>query len=161
MAFMPRTRPSVGCSAMVRTRPSPMCCSTSQMMSMGCGHVEALAGDADGGVDQGDLALGKLAVHGRSGHLHDFADALPLFIKPQTVRPWDSSIHILPSHSHLYSAAAAPLTTSMISLVMLAWRTRFMYSVSLSIMSPALEVAASMAVMRAACSAAADSSSAR
>ncbi len=36
-AFMPRTRPSVGWSAMVRTRPSPMCCSTSQMISMGLG----------------------------------------------------------------------------------------------------------------------------
>ena len=37
----------------------------------------------------------------------------------------------------------------MISLVMLAWRTRFMYSVSVSIMSAAFVVAASMAVMRA------------
>src|SRR5215467_1091853 len=37
MAFMPRTRPSVGCSATVRTRPSPMCCCASQMMSMGVG----------------------------------------------------------------------------------------------------------------------------
>ena len=39
-AFMPRTRPSVGCSAMVRTRPSPMCCATSTMMSMGLGTVK-------------------------------------------------------------------------------------------------------------------------
>src|ERR1035438_1416821 len=39
MACMPRTRPSVGCSAMVRTRPSPMCCCTSQMISMGLGTV--------------------------------------------------------------------------------------------------------------------------
>ncbi len=35
-----------------------------------------------------------------------------------------------------YSKADAPLTTSMISRVMLAWRTRFMYSVRLSITSP-------------------------
>ena len=42
-----------------------------------------------------------------------------------------------------------------------AWRARFMASVSESIMSVALFVAESMAVMRAACSAATDSSSAR
>jgi hypothetical protein len=53
--------------------------------------------------------------------------------------------------------AAAPLTISMISLVMAAWRTRFMCSVSASIISEALLVAASIAVMRAACSAATDS----
>jgi len=53
--------------------------------------------------------------------------------------------------------AAAPETISIISLVMAAWRTRFMYSVSESIMSEALLVAESMAVMRAACSAATDS----
>jgi len=53
--------------------------------------------------------------------------------------------------------AAAPLTISMISLVMAAWRTRFICSVSASIMSDALLVAESIAVMRAACSAATDS----
>ena len=58
-------------------------------------------------------------------------------------------------------ADAAPLTTSMISLVIAAWRTLFMCSVSRSIKSEALLVAASMAVMRAACSAAEDSRSAR
>src|ERR1039458_2030485 len=40
MACMPRTRPSVDCSAMVRTRPSPMCCCTSQMMSMAVGTLK-------------------------------------------------------------------------------------------------------------------------
>ena len=49
----------------------------------------------------------------------------------------------------------------MISRVMAAWRTRFMYSVRESIISAALFVAASMAVIRAASSAACDSSSAR
>ena len=44
------------------------------MISIGCGHVEAFAGDANGRIDQGDLRLGKLKVHGRSGHLDDFAD---------------------------------------------------------------------------------------
>ena len=37
IAFMPRTMPSVGCSAMVRTRPSPICCATSTMTSTGVG----------------------------------------------------------------------------------------------------------------------------
>ena len=46
----------------------------------------------------------------------------------------------------------------MISFVMLAWRIRFMSSVNSVINSQAFVVAASIAVMRAACSAAADSS---
>ena len=49
----------------------------------------------------------------------------------------------------------------MISFVIFAWRARFMASVSESIMSEALLVAESIAVMRAACSAASDSSMAR
>ena len=72
-----------------------------------------------------------------------------------------TSAAVVGCHMILTPAAAAPLTTSMISLVMLACRTRFMYSVSLSIMSAAFDVAASIAVMRAACSAATDSSIAR
>ena len=40
----------------------------------GIGHVEAFAGDADGRVDQRDLPFGKLAVHGRTGHLDHLAD---------------------------------------------------------------------------------------
>ena len=36
-ARMPRTMPSVGFSAMVRTRPSPMCCATSTTTSTGVG----------------------------------------------------------------------------------------------------------------------------
>ena len=59
---------------MVRTRPSPMCCCASQMMSIGVRDVEAFAGDADGGVDLGDLPFGELAVDGRSGDLDHFAD---------------------------------------------------------------------------------------
>ena len=105
----------------------------------GRGDVEALAGDADGGVDQRNLALGKLAVHGRAGHLDDFADALPLFIQTSRAVVGAGSMsrwlrtHNLPSTTRdpLFTPrAAAPLTTSIISLVMLAWRTRFMYSVS-------------------------------
>ncbi len=49
----------------------------------------------------------------------------------------------------------------MISRVIAAWRTLFMYKVRPSIMSLALRVAESIAVMRAACSDAAYSRSAR
>ena len=39
----------------------------------GRGHVEALAGDTDGRVDQRNLALRELAVYGRAGYLDDFS----------------------------------------------------------------------------------------
>ena len=54
-------------------------------------------------------------------------------------------------------ADAAPLTISISSFVIPAWRILFMSSVSESIRSEAFRVAESMAVIRAACSAAADS----
>jgi hypothetical protein len=60
-----------------------------------------------------------------------------------------------------HPADAAPLTTSMISRVIAAWRTLFMCSVRASITSEALLVADSIAVMRAACSAAELSASMR
>ncbi len=60
-----------------------------------------------------------------------------------------------------HPADAAPLTTSMISRVIAAWRTLFMWSVRASITSEALLVADSIAVMRAACSAAEVSASIR
>src|ERR1039457_3074768 len=40
----------------------------------GIERVEAFAGNADGGVDEGDLPFGELAVHGRTGHLDHLAD---------------------------------------------------------------------------------------
>ena len=40
----------------------------------GVRHVEAFAGDADRRADDGNLPLGKLDVHGRSGHLDHFSD---------------------------------------------------------------------------------------
>ena len=43
------------------------------MMSIGLRDVEAFAGDADRGVDDGDLAFGELDVDGRAGHLNHFA----------------------------------------------------------------------------------------
>ena len=58
-------------------------------------------------------------------------------------------------------SASAPATTSRISWVISAWRARFIWSVRLSISSPAFFDALRIAVMRAPCSEAADSSSAR
>ncbi len=58
-------------------------------------------------------------------------------------------------------SASAPATTSRISWVISAWRARFIASVSPSISSPADFVAFRIADIRAPCSDAADSSSAR
>src|SRR5438876_11414334 len=58
-------------------------------------------------------------------------------------------------------SAAAPETISMISRVMAACRTRFIFKVNEEIRSPAFLEAASIAVMRAPCSEAIDSSKAR
>ena len=58
-------------------------------------------------------------------------------------------------------SASAPATTSRISWVISAWRARFIASVSVSISSPADFEAFRIAVIRAPCSEAADSSSAR
>jgi len=59
------------------------------------------------------------------------------------------------------SSASAPVVMSRISIVMALWRARLYSSVRSSISSSALDVALSMATMRAPCSAALDSSSAR
>ena len=40
----------------------------------GIGNVVAFAGDADGGVDFGDIAFGELNVHSGAGDLHNFTD---------------------------------------------------------------------------------------
>src|ERR1035437_2906085 len=106
----------------------------------GRGYGEALAHDAQRLVDGRHRRFFKLHVHRGTGDLDYLADILcHFFCLPKCY------------------AAAAPLTISMISLVMAAWRTRFMCSVSASIISEALLVAESIAVMRAACSAATDS----
>ena len=70
---MPRTRPSVGCSAMVRTRLSPMCCATSQMMSMGSGTLNPSLVMRIAVRMTGICPSGNSHVHGRSGHLDHFA----------------------------------------------------------------------------------------
>src|SRR5207237_7709203 len=112
------------------------------------GNVEPFAGNAYRGTDNGNVSFGKFHVDGRSGHLDHFA-----FVHMQFLFGLDMSSP--------YSSADAPLTISIISRVILAWRTRFINSVSSSITSLAFLVAASIATMRAACSAATDSRNAR
>ncbi len=105
------------------------------------GNVEAFADDAEGLEDGGHLRLFKLNVNGRAADRNYFSNVLchRSLSSPQ-----------LP----VTYRAAAPLTISIISFVIAACRTRFIVSESASIMSPALLVAESIAVMRAACSAA-------
>src|SRR5215472_13693122 len=115
----------------------------------------------------------KLHVHRWSCNLYDVSDIFwhktskrHLAVSRQRLvlrvccRRRDGPMPAAGGHPGSYPAAAAPLTISMISFVILACRARFMASVSESIMSVALLVADSMAVMRAACSAATDSSKA-
>src|ERR1019366_7257189 len=103
------------------------------------GNGEPLARNMQRLVDGRHRRFFKLHVHRGTGDLDYLADVLCHICLPKCY------------------AAAAPLTISMISLVMAAWRTRFICSVSASIISEALLVAESIAVMRAACSAATDS----
>jgi len=63
--------------------------------------------------------------------------------------------------NYAFSSASAPLVMSRISIVMAFWRARLYSSVRSSISSSALEVALSMATIRAPCSAAFDSRRAR
>ena len=66
-----------------------------------------------------------------------------------------------PAEPQAQASASAPATTSRISCVISAWRARFISSVSRSISSPAFFDAFRIAVIRAPCSDADDSSSAR
>src|SRR4029077_16878288 len=99
----------------------------------------SFARDAHGVVNRRQVSLLKLNVEYRSDDL-------------------DYSSDLLLRHFCSYAVYEAPLTISIISLVIAACRTLFMCSVNPSITSPAFFVAASIAVMRAACSAAHDSS---
>src|SRR5258706_80538 len=102
-------------------------------------QIESVAGNAHGVVNRRQMPLLKLYVEYRPDDL-------------------DHSSHLLLRHLCSYAVYEAPLTISMISFVIAACLTLFMCSVRPSITSPAFFVAASIAVMRAACSAAQDSS---
>src|ERR1700722_20201252 len=59
----------------------------------GRGNVEALTGDADGRIDQGNVALGELTVHGGSGYLDDFADFVCVLLTLKTEPRMDTDAH--------------------------------------------------------------------
>ncbi len=105
---MPRTMPSVGSMLTQRTRFSPRCCSTSAITSIGLSAVAAGVVDADRLVDGRDVLVEL--------HVHHGADDL------------DDATDVRLRHDCLlsYEGAPAPETTSMISLVIAAWRTLFM-----------------------------------
>ena len=70
MAFMPRTIPSVGCIATQRTRPSPKCCCTSRMTSIGLGTLKPSLTTLHGLIDRRKLPFGKLHVDRRPRNLN-------------------------------------------------------------------------------------------
>src|SRR5208282_3243981 len=119
----------------------------------GAGHGEPITHDSHRFVDGRQLAFGELHIHRRPRNLNHMSYVF-----------WHMFLTRLGTGYWLLGTcyiAAAPLTISIISLVIFACRARFIASVSESIMSVALLVAASIAVMRAACSAATDSNSDR
>ena len=75
MAFMPRTMPSVGSIETVRTRPSPRCCCTSAITSIGVGR-RTFGDDSQRLIDRRQIALLKLDVNYRTDDLHDAADVV-------------------------------------------------------------------------------------
>ena len=125
------------------------------------GGVALLAGllelDLERVVDLGELAVGE-------GHLDD--DALHLLDRPDVALGPALLLGGLRCGFHSvswvdpYRSPSAPATTSMISWVISAWRCRLAARVRSSMSSPALSDALRMALMRAPCSDAVDSSSA-
>src|SRR5262249_9146288 len=114
---------------------------------------KAFARHADGVVDGRKMAGFKLDVDHRTNDLDHLTDGF-YFLRHGTLLQ-----KLLRRRD--YAVEDAPLTISIISFVMAAWRTLFTCNFSASITSPVFFVAASIAVMRAACSAADDSSMAR
>src|SRR6266478_5694252 len=123
------------------------------------GQVVRLVGDAGvrerlGGEDLRQRAGRKFHVHHRPDHLRDLAH-FRRFVNRYS--HWD--LFALTQRGHF--SASAPETISISSLVIDAWRARLYWSESRPIISLALLVAESIAVIRAPCSDASDSSSAR
>ena len=69
----PRTSPSVGCIAIVRTRPSPICCATSAMISIGSGTLKPSLVIRMAVLMTGTWPFRKLNVDGGARHLNHFA----------------------------------------------------------------------------------------
>ena len=111
------------------------------------GNDEAFADDPQRLKDRRHVRLFELNVNGRSADRNYFSNIL-----------CHRSLSLL-QLSRTYRAAA-PLTISIISFVIAACRHAVHRKAQASIKSPAFFVAASVAVIRAACSAAVDSSNA-
>src|SRR5262245_41756585 len=94
---------------------------------------------------------GELHIDARAHHLGDVADLVAGGL--------GRSIHVVTFL--VDQSASAPEMISISSFVIIAWRVRLYCNVSRSITSPAFRVAESIAVMRAPCSEAAFSRSAR
>jgi hypothetical protein len=110
--------------------------------------------------DRGDFSVNRQVSSVNScARCHTVKSEKRLIFTALTVQDTNHKSRFTNHDTH--PADAAPLTTSMISRVIAAWRTLFMCSVSASITSEALLVAESIAVMRAACSAAEVSASMR
>ena len=117
---IPRRRPSVGFIATVRTRFSPRCCSTSEMTSTASSPASETMRTA-------------LKISGRCPPSNSTSTTGPII---WTILPTFCAVAV--AVAIVFSAgsdapvyrASAPDTTSIISRVMAAWRTLFMYSVS-------------------------------
>ena len=140
--------------ATARTRSSPRCCCTSQTSSV---PVPEEMPSASSGLSSRSTVIAELISGSSSGKTASMTT------------PWISSMRptlrfFSVCRSHKFSGQtsdSAPATTSMISWVIAAWRSRLNCSVRSLMMSPAFSEALRMAVMRAPCSDAVDSSSAR
>ena len=148
---LPRTRPSVGFSAIARTSASPMCCATSQVIVV---------------VSPPSVTstVSAVLISGSSFGGNSTSTTGPI---TRTTRPFACPFSFSLRHLGLpippppsAASASAPPTISMISVVISSCRARFAWRVRILMSSSALSVAAFIARRRAAFSDAADSSSA-
>ena len=122
--------------------------------------AERGVGDAQRVEDRGQRAVAKLDVDDVAQNLVDAAGG---WFSHNLQFSWLAIFLVnscIAERAGQTLRASAPPTISISSVVIVAWRARFISSVSRSIMSAALLVALSIAVMRAPCSLASASSSA-
>ena len=188
---VPRARPSVVSIATARTRSSPRCCCTSHTSTAppapelmpGASSSAPAAGRATviawliSGSRSGKTAsmttpwissmrptlrfvpaFAGASVWGAVLASISCLDSPVVYLKSG----WDGRWHgVRRRRCGDQLTPSAPATTSMISCVISAWRARFISSVRSVMISPAFSEALRIAVMRAPCSDAVDSSSAR
>ena len=154
VTLSPRLTPSVASIAIARTRSSPRCCCTSSVKNPSVrppsGWISIVSAWKISGMWPGKTTSMTTPVTCSTVPTCSFA-VLPL-----------SAIRLLRSFQVSdYERPSAPATTSRISWVISACRTRFISRVRSEITSLALSAAFRIAVIRAPCSEAVDSSSAR